>query len=74
MKDLVVKMDDSEQGVTRENGVIYVMPRPGTIGNTKIDIYAKDPKKGLVLLQSRHFRVERLPDPSTFTTKLTSGE
>ncbi len=70
MKDIVVKMDGSEGGVIRENGMIYIIPSNGTAGsNVKLEIFKNDPDKGLILLSTRYSRVERLPDPGTFTSR-----
>jgi TonB-dependent SusC/RagA subfamily outer membrane receptor len=68
-KDLVVKMDDLDQGVSYEKGTFNVVPRNGTQGtNIKIDIYRKDSNGNLKLLNTRYFRAENLPDPRNFLT------
>jgi len=68
-KDLVVKMDDSDQGVSFENGTFNIVPRNDTHGtNIKIDIFKKGPNGTLKHLNTRYFRAERLPGPVTFLT------
>ena len=68
-RDLVVKMDGSDQGVSYENGTFNIVPRNGTHGtNIKIDIYRKDSNGNLKLLNTRYFRSERLPPPDKFLT------
>ncbi len=66
LKDILVQMDGSDQGVSFENGTFNIAPRNGTHGtNIKIDIYRKDSNGNLKLLKTRYFRSERLPDPVT---------
>jgi len=68
LKNIVVKMDGSEDGVVFENGVFNIIPRNGTMGNARIDIYKKNPNGSLTLLNTRYFRIERLPSPQNFLT------
>ena len=68
LKNIVVKMDGSDEGVVFENGVFNIIPRNGAMGNARIDIYKKNPNGSLTLLNTRYFRIERLPSTQNFLT------
>jgi hypothetical protein len=66
IEDLEVKMESGT--IEKANGVFYAQPF-GVPGNSKVEVYQKNRDGSRELINSRYFRIKRLPPPSDLITK-----